>query len=278
MTVEELLEFRQDCRNKNQSLAFVPTMGALHSGHLSLVKTAKQHSERVIVSIFVNPLQFGPNEDFARYPRTLSADIELLTSSGTDAVFVPNIQEIYPTGSQTRVNNPILSDQLCGEFRPGHFEGVLTVVMKLFGVVQPNVAVFGKKDYQQFQMISQMVRDFSLPISIIGGETIREESGLALSSRNRYLKSDELPHAQTISAGLKAAQDAFAKGERSPTKLEEIACTKFSSQLVSEYVSVRTQRGLEKCGDKITEAAVILAAVRLGQTRLIDNMELNLSK
>jgi pantoate--beta-alanine ligase len=278
ITLQELQEFRQDCRNNNQSLAFVPTMGALHRGHISLVKTAQQQATRVIVSIFVNPLQFGPNEDFARYPRTLSADMEMLGSGGVDAVFVPNIQEVYPPGSQSRVNNPVLSDQLCGAFRPGHFEGVLTVVMKLFGMVQPDAAIFGKKDYQQFQMISQMVRDFSLPITIVGGETIRDESGLALSSRNRYLSADDLPHARTISAGLKAAKDAFVKGERNPKTLEEIAQNIFSQQLITEYVSVRTQRGMESCGDKISAAAVILAAVKLGQTRLIDNMELNLDQ
>jgi pantoate--beta-alanine ligase len=276
ITIDEIQGFVAGHRRAGRTVAFVPTMGALHAGHAKLVEVARQHADVTVVSIFVNPLQFGPNEDFARYPRTLNADLEILSEQDADGVFVPNIQDMYPESSQTRIYNDRIANDLCGRFRPGHFEGVLTVVMKLFGIVSPDTAVFGKKDYQQLKLISLMVNDFHMPLKIVGVDTLRDSDGLAMSSRNRYLKTEERQHAISIPSALKAALSAFSAGERSPQKLEEIAFNSLSPELKVEYVAVRKQRDLSAFSDGIDQNAVILLAAKLGGTRLIDNMELNL--
>lgn len=276
ITLAELGDYRAELKRQNRTLAFVPTMGALHDGHLSLVKKAKELGDVVLVSIFVNPKQFGPGEDFAKYPRTLTEDFNLLESVSADAVFMPNAADVYPDGFQTYIVNKIMGNDLCGASRPGHFEGVLTIVLKLFNWVQPDVAVFGKKDYQQWRLIETMVRDFYLPIKIIGAEIIREADGLAMSSRNRYMDAQEREVASNLSKGLRAANDLFKQGEKNvPTllaKFKEVVQPMGEIQL--EYVEIRHQKDLTRPSDALTEPAVMLVAARVGTTRLIDNLEL----
>jgi pantoate--beta-alanine ligase len=185
ISLSELTDVRNGWEREGAKVVFVPTMGALHEGHMQLVRVARQHGSRVIVSIFVNPTQFGPNEDFAKYPRTLAADLELLAKEKVDAVFLPNAMSMYPDGFQTYVINKTMAKGLCGAVRPGHFEGVLTVVLKLFNLVRPHTAIFGKKDYQQWRLIERMVKDLHLPVMVLGQDTVRESDGLAMSSRNR---------------------------------------------------------------------------------------------
>jgi pantoate--beta-alanine ligase len=275
ITLQDLIAARAPWQERGESLAFVPTMGALHAGHLSLVRLAKVSADRVLVSIFVNPTQFGPNEDFERYPRTVAADLELLRQEGVDAVFLPNVSTLYPDGFQTTVRNRDLENQLCGAFRPGHFEGVLSVVLKLFNMVRPDCAVFGKKDYQQWRMIETMVRDLNIDVKIIGAETIRESDGLALSSRNRYLDAETRGGSAAIFQGLDAAAILYAKGEREQKKLVS-ACTDAIlsvSGAAVEYVEIRRQFDLGKLENGSDEPAVMLVAARFGAVRLIDNLE-----
>lgn len=282
-TVQTIVEipaldaFRLGLFSAGRKLAFVPTMGALHDGHLSLVQQARQHADSVICSIFVNPSQFGPNEDFNRYPRTLTEDIAKLSSAGCDAVFLPNVATIYPDGFQTWVRNEALENDLCGATRPGHFRGVLTVVLKLLNLVRPEVAIFGKKDYQQWRLIEKMAIDLNVPVKILGGETVREPDGLAMSSRNRYLKPEERPAAVAISRGLRAAVEKHRGGERHPQSLIEIVAREIATQpsIKLEYLTVRDQDSLAEIQGAIAGPAVILVAAKLGDLRLIDNMELN---
>src|SRR5579884_3842310 len=201
-------------RDSRRRVAFVPTMGALHAGHLALVAEAKRRAPFVLVSIYVNPTQFGPGEDFARYPRDLEGDVRKVASAGADAVFAPDSGEMYPPGEQTRVRVGPLAEPLCGAFRPGHFEGVATVVAKLLGVVGPCVAVFGRKDYQQLLVIRRVVRDLFMPVEVVGHPIVREPDGLAMSSRNAYLSTDERARALALARGLDAAARLFAAGER----------------------------------------------------------------
>ncbi len=273
----ELEAFRLALFSAGKKLAFVPTMGALHDGHISLVKQARQTADAVIVSIFVNPTQFGPGEDFNRYPRTLTEDAKKLAEAGCDAVFLPNIATIYPEGFQTWVHNETLENQLCGASRPGHFRGVLTVVLKLFNLVRPEMALFGKKDYQQWRLIEKMVADLNVPLKVIGGETVREPDGLAMSSRNRYLKPEERSMAVAISRGLKAAAEKHKAGETNAAALTGIVAKEMASQpaIKVEYLTICNQLSLAPVGESVTGPAVILLAAQLGTLRLIDNMELN---
>ncbi|MFH2134932.1 MAG: pantoate--beta-alanine ligase [Pseudomonadota bacterium] len=255
-----------------KSIAFVPTMGNLHAGHVALVKQARQQGTCVVVSIFVNPLQFGPNEDFDQYPRTLEADCEKLQGLA-DVVFAPSVAEMYPEQQTLFIELPPIAGELCGAHRPGHFRGMATVVLKLLNLVQPQIALFGKKDYQQLAIIRQMVAQFNLPVIIVGGETVRAEDGLALSSRNQYLTEAERTEAPQLHLTLQTVARSILGGAADFAALEseaEAALAKRGWQV--EYVSIRSQQGLRKpqAGEK---RLVVLAAARLGATRLIDNLE-----
>ncbi|WP_119154561.1 pantoate--beta-alanine ligase [Caldimonas tepidiphila] len=263
-----------------RTTAFVPTMGNLHEGHLALVRTAAQRGGGpVVASIFVNRLQFGPNEDFDRYPRTLARDCELLEGAGCDLVFAPDEAELYPEPQGYRVQPPAaLADILEGKFRPGFFTGVCTVVMKLFQCVQPAVAVFGKKDYQQLMVIRGMVRQFALPIEIVGGETLRADDGLALSSRNGYLSESERAESVALSAALRALADAIRAGARDLPALEARAMESLRARgWRPDYLTARRRADLlppTPAQIDAGEPLVALAAARLGGTRLIDNLEI----
>jgi len=256
--------------------AFVPTMGNLHEGHLALVRQAKRHGLPVVASIFVNRLQFAPHEDFDRYPRTLARDSELLQGAGCDLVFAPDERELYPQPQSFKVvPDAALADILEGHFRPGFFTGVCTVVMKLFACVQPRIAVFGKKDYQQLMVIRQMAQQFALPISIEAGETSRADDGLALSSRNGYLSAAEREEAVALSHSLRALAEGFAAGGQPLGQLEAKAMADLAARgWQPDYMTVRRRADLlpPASGDK-AGALVVLGAARLGQTRLIDNLE-----
>jgi pantoate--beta-alanine ligase len=263
-------------RAKRETIAFVPTMGNLHAGHLRLMHEARKHANVVVASIYVNPLQFGPSEDFECYPRTPEQDRAELERAGVDALFVPSDREMYPRGqdAQTRVEVPGLSDILCGVTRPGHFRGVTTAVNRLFNLVAPDVAVFGKKDYQQLLLIRLMVLDLGMPIEVVGVETVREPDGLAMSSRNQYLSAEERARAPMLYAALCALCDRLRAREAPIPALEKQAIEQLKAQgFRPEYVSVRRQENLGIAGSGDRELA-ILGAAWLGGTRLIDNVEL----
>jgi pantoate--beta-alanine ligase len=260
-------------RSQGERTAFVPTMGNLHAGHLDLVRRARQLAPRVIVSIFVNPLQFGPTEDLAAYPRTLAADTRLLAQAQADLLFAPSVGEIYPQGQQgqCRVEVPGISEMLCGASRPGHFVGVATVVCKLFNMVQPDVAVFGEKDFQQLLVIRRMVADLCMPVEIVGAPTVREADGLAMSSRNGYLTTQERARAPQLFATLQASAKALAAGmtlaEIEAQAKQRLAAAGFRV----DYFSLRRAEDLT-LPKHAERHLVILAAAYLGQTRLIDNL------
>ena len=254
-------------------IAFVPTMGNLHQGHLDLVRIARQHCQFVVVSIFVNPLQFGVNEDYSKYPRTLEQDCKMLEQSGVDMVFAPSERDLYPQPQQVTVELPPIANELCGAFRPGHFRGAATVVLKLLNIVQPHIAVFGKKDYQQLYLMRQMTAQLNLPVEIIGGETVRASDGLALSSRNQYLNVAERTEAIFLYQNLIGIRLAITDGATDFIKLERQAIEVLTARgWRVDYVSIRAQANL---AEPITRECnlVILAAARLGRTRLIDNLE-----
>lgn len=266
-------------RDANERIAFVPTMGNLHDGHLQLVRRARQLADIVVVSIYVNPLQFGASEDLDSYPRTLAADREKLFAEGVQFVFAPDTGEIYPQGlgAQTVVRVPDLSDILCGSSRPGHFDGVATVVNKLFNIVQPQVAVFGEKDFQQLSIIRKMVTDLCIPVEIVGVATVRAEDGLALSSRNGYLSATQRRTAPMLHKTLLDCRDAIACGFDNFLQLESHARMQLlQAGFVPDYFTVRDARTLRAVTDD-TEEVAILAAARLGSTRLIDNVRLCLN-
>ncbi|KRC84848.1 Pantothenate synthetase [compost metagenome] len=277
--VHTIQELRDHLRGQNR-VSFVPTMGNLHEGHLSLMKLARQHGDPVVASIFVNRLQFGPNEDFDQYPRTLAADIEKLEQArDVYVLFAPNEREMYPEPQSYRVQPPDdLGDILEGEFRPGFFEGVSTVVLKLFSCVQPRVAVFGKKDYQQLMVVRNMCRQFQLPVEVLAHETVRAADGLALSSRNRYLSDAERAEAPALYAELQGIGRRLAQGERDAAALERDAAGNLTQRgWTVDYVALRRQRDLkrpEAADLQAGEPVVALAAAKLGATRLIDNLEL----
>lgn len=261
--------------NPEGAIAFVPTMGNLHEGHLELARLARQHGRCVVVSIFVNPLQFGPNEDFDKYPRTLEADCAKLQGLA-DVVFAPSVPEMYPVPQTLYVEPPPIASELCGAFRPGHFRGMATVVLKLFNLVQPHVAIFGKKDYQQLNIVRQMVAQFNLPITIVGAETARASDGLALSSRNQYLSAAERAKAPELYRVLQEVAARLRQGERDTEQLEQAAVQSLATlSWKPEYVAVRDQATLAQPG-AAARGLVVLAAARLGQTRLIDNLEVEL--
>ena len=260
-------------RRAGQRIALVPTMGSLHAGHLSLVEAAAERADRVIVSIFVNPLQFAAGEDFERYPRELDADRQRLEGLPVDLVFAPGEAEMYPHGRAglTQVQVPGLSAEFCGEYREGHFEGVTTVVSLLFNVVQADCAVFGQKDYQQLVIIRRMVRDLHMPIEIVAAPTVRDENGLALSSRNAFLSAPEREQAAIIYASLRETADALAHGERDFAALEAGGAERLrAAGLRPQYFGIRT-REIHR-PDPDTVEYVILTAALLGSTRLIDNL------
>jgi pantoate--beta-alanine ligase len=267
------------CRRSGQSIAFVPTMGNLHEGHLRLVRKARSLCDVVVVSIFVNPLQFGPSEDLDAYPRTMTADKEKLFSEGVQVLFAPEVKEIYPEGIaiQTQVRVPGLSETLCGSSRPGHFDGVTTVVAKLFNIVQPDIAVFGEKDYQQLSIVRKMVKDLCIPVGIVGVSTARDEDGLAKSSRNGYLSPEERHIAPVIHQTLNSCREAIACGFDNFLQLESHARMKLlQAGLEPDYFAIRDASTLHPVTAE-TEEIAILAAARLGSTRLIDNVRLTLN-
>lgn len=276
ITTESISAIRKQVlawRLKGETVAFVPTMGNLHLGHLTLVREAKSRADHVVASIFVNPMQFGQNEDLDAYPRTLNDDQSALVEAGAELLFTPTPSIIYPKGmeAQTFVEVPLISDQLCGESRPGHFRGVATIVCKLFNIVQPDIAVFGQKDFQQLLVIKTMVEDLSMPIEIIGVETIREDSGLAMSSRNGYLTAAQKQQA----AVLKQTLDTMAIELRAGKQTDEVIST--AKQAISaagfdnDYLDIRNAKTFNKADSSDAEQ-VILVAAYMGATRLIDNL------
>jgi pantoate--beta-alanine ligase len=278
-TVTTIAAVRERVRRwhgEGRRVAFVPTMGNLHAGHVSLIETARRHGDRFVASIFVNPMQFGPNEDFAHYPRTPAQDSRMLADAGCDLMFMPDVAEIYPNGPDraTRVEVPGLSSILDGEFRPGHFEGVATVVAKLFHIVDPDVAVFGEKDFQQLTIIRRMVADLCMPVTIIAAPTVREPDGLAMSSRNQYLTDDERRQAPVIHQTLLAALERLQAGERDFDAIERTGVAALErAGFRPDYFAVRRADDLSG-PDGDTRHLVILTAARLGRARLIDNLQL----
>ena len=260
-------------RARGLRVGLVPTMGALHEGHLSLIDEAKRRGAGfVVVTIFVNPLQFGPAEDFSRYPRTLEADLRACAARGVEVVYAPDAAAMYPEGYQTHVEVGDLTTRLEGEFRPGHFRGVTTVVTKLFQVAQPCLAVFGKKDYQQLRVIERMTLDLGMRVEIVAHPIVREPDGLALSSRNRYLDPDQRARALAISRGLRAARDAFAAGERDAMKLEALVRAEVTPAFDRiDYIAVADPETLAPLAGPVADRALIAVAAHLGGTRLIDN-------
>ena len=265
-------EWSEAERRAGRRIAFVPTMGFLHRGHLCLVRDAKARGDRLVVSIFVNPTQFGPGEDFSGYPRDFERDCALLESEGVDALFHPSVEEMYPRGGQTRVDVEPLSLSLCGASRPGHFRGVATVVTKLFNIVLPHLAVFGEKDYQQLQVIRRLVRDLSLGVEIVGHPIVREADGLAMSSRNAYLSEAERLAAVCLSRALCKAERLFKRGELSARALVRNALAEIEKEPLAnvEYVRLCDAETLDEIA-VIDDAAVLALAVRIGRARLIDN-------
>ncbi|NCW89960.1 MAG: pantoate--beta-alanine ligase [Rhodocyclales bacterium] len=272
--VAELRSALAQVRQQGRTIAFVPTMGNLHAGHISLMRQAHEHADCVVASIFVNRLQFGPHEDFDKYPRTFEADCAQLQEAGVEFLFAPTEQDLYPE-PQTYVVEPAeIQFLLEGECRPGHFRGVATVVMKLFQIVQPDVALFGKKDYQQLMVLRNMAQQFMLPIKIIGGETVRAEDGLALSSRNGYLSPDERAEAPRLQQTLQSIRQAVLSGDRNYESL----CQKATEILdahgwKTDYISIRRQQDLAPATPSDTDL-VIVAASKLGTPRLLDNLEI----
>lgn len=271
---DELRETLGEWRRSGDHIALVPTMGNLHEGHLSLVSLAREHAERVVVSIFVNPTQFGDGEDFDQYPRTLERDKRLLKKLKADAVFAPDVETMYPFGidNATSVTVPVLTADFCGAIRPGHFDGVTSVVSRLFSIVQPDVALFGQKDFQQQLVIRRLVDDLRLPIQIISGPTVREADGLALSSRNQYLSEVERAIAPTLYSVLQRVGKDLQSGKRNYEELERQGLDDLrEAGFDPEYVGIRRAENL-KLPDRDCDEIVVLGAARLGTARLIDNI------
>ena len=261
-------------RGKGQTVGFVPTMGNLHAGHQSLIRLARARTERVVASVFVNPTQFGPHEDFERYPRTLLQDQTALTDEGCDLLFAPEVATIYPFGAEHSVSLhvPQITDTLEGAHRAGHFDGVATVVCKLFNLVQPDLAVFGQKDYQQLKVIERMVRDLSLPVKVMAAPTLRAEDGLALSSRNQYLSAAERARAPLIHDTLQKMRELVGKGH-AWRALEQVATARLlRAGFVPDYAVIRRADDLSEPAEGQRDGLIALIAARLGGTRLIDNL------
>lgn len=275
-TVPELRKAVAAARTAGRRTGFVPTMGCLHEGHLALIRRAKERCEWVAVSIFVNPTQFGPGEDFGRYPRTLEEDLAGCRAAGASLVFAPGPEDFYPAGASTWVEETAVSQGLCGEFRPGHFRGVATVVAMLFNATQPDVAVFGRKDLQQLAVIRRMVRDLHMPVEIVAHETVREPDGLAMSSRNRYLSPDERARARAIPEALEAARAAVAAGERDAGRVRAAALRRLEAESAfrTQYCEVADAETLRPVAKVTPGRTVVAVAGHLGSTRLIDNCDL----
>ncbi|SDI05214.1 pantoate--beta-alanine ligase [Paraburkholderia steynii] len=274
--ISSIQELRDQLRGQNRT-AFVPTMGNLHEGHLSLMRLARQHGDPVVASIFVNRLQFGPNEDFDKYPRTLQDDINKLQKENVYVLFAPTERDMYPQPQEYRVHPPHdLGDILEGEFRPGFFTGVCTVVMKLMSCVQPRVAVFGKKDYQQLMIVRAMTEQFALPCDIIAAETVRDADGLALSSRNRFLSEAERAEAPMLAVALARVREGVLSGNRDFAKLEQEAVASLAARgWKPDYIAIRKRSNLvAPAAHELDAPLVVLAAAKLGATRLIDNLEI----
>ena len=272
-TPAEMTAWSLAARARGERIAFVPTMGALHEGHVTLLREAREHGQRVVLSIFVNPTQFGPNEDLARYPRDLGGDLAKAAGAGTDAAYVPDVRDVYPPGYQTTVEVPELARGLCGPFRPGHFAGVATVVCKLFNVVRPDVALFGEKDYQQLAIVRRMVVDLDMGIEIVGVPTVREADGLAMSSRNAYLSPAERARALSISRALFAARDGALGGARDGVALVAGARAALDVDRV-DYVELVDAESLRPTTD-LARPTVLAVAAFIGRTRLIDNVRIS---
>jgi pantoate--beta-alanine ligase len=269
----ELRKLISEQRSLGKRIGFVPTMGALHAGHLSLIKLAKERSDYTAASIFVNPAQFGPSEDYSRYPRTLEKDIDLSKQCGVDLVFCPSVEEIYGQGEMVTVDPGSVADTFEGKIRPGHFKGVLTVVAKLFNLVQPDLAVFGQKDAQQLFMIKRMTSDLRFPITIAVGETVREQDGLALSSRNVYLKAAERENAKALYRALSAGQRQYLSGNRSLQLVQEamLQVTREVNDLLLDYATVVSEESFAET-DPVADSSLLIIAGKLGSVRLIDNL------
>ena len=272
-TPAEMTAWTLAARARGERVAFVPTMGALHEGHVTLLREARKHGQRVVLSIFVNPTQFGPNEDLARYPRDLDGDLRKAAGAATDVAFVPTAGDIYPSGYQTTVEVPELARGLCGPFRPGHFAGVATVVCKLFNVVRPDVALFGEKDYQQLAIVRRMVVDLDMGVEIVGVLTVREADGLAMSSRNAYLSPAERARALSISRALFAARDGALGGARDGVALVAGARAALDVDRV-DYVELVDAESLRPTTD-LARPTVLAVAAFIGRTRLIDNVRIS---
>jgi pantoate--beta-alanine ligase len=276
MQIQTTIQDTREALKSRGRIVFVPTMGNLHAGHIALVKQARAHGDTIVTSVFVNRLQFGPNEDFDSYPRTFKDDCEKLEAAGVDLLFTPGERDLYPEPQQYQLDPPEIQNQLEGEFRPGHFRGVATVVLKLFNIVQPQTALFGKKDYQQLLILRNMARQLALPIEIIGGETVRAADGLALSSRNGFLTPNERAEAPRLNRTLTEVRDAILRGDHDFARLEhEAMATLDAHGWKTDYVAIRQQSDLQvpQAGAR---QLVILAASRLGIPRLIDNLEFSL--
>ncbi|USF86695.1 pantoate--beta-alanine ligase [Candidatus Endoriftia persephone] len=277
-SIEALRQRVREWRAGGERVAFVPTMGNLHAGHMALVEAAQKRAERCVVSIFVNPLQFAAGEDLESYPRTLAADWEKLAAAGVDLLFLPSVETIYPAGqaAQTRVEVPLISDMLCGASRPGHFAGVATVVCKLFNMVQPDLALFGEKDFQQLMVIRRMVADLAMPLQIVGVPTSREPDGLARSSRNGYLTEDERKRAPALYAALQMVAEGLKSAQPNPAELLSKAKKSLeSSGFRPDYVEILSADDLQPAA-RGTSELVVLAAAYLGRARLIDNLRVSL--
>jgi pantoate--beta-alanine ligase len=274
-SISELRVALKSLREAGQSIGFVPTMGFLHEGHASLIRQSTARCDQTVVSVFVNPTQFGPGEDLARYPRDLERDQNLCLRLGVGTLFIPEPAEIYPTGFATYVEVGPMGDALCGRFRPGHFRGVATVVTKLFNLVQPDLAFFGQKDFQQTSIIRRVVKDLNLPVDILVAPTVREPDGLAMSSRNAYLSAKNRVRALGISRGLFAAERAFQGGERNAETLVALASKELEAMDAIQYCELVDPLTLDAMAGTITRTAVLCVAVLVDGTRLIDNVLLS---
>ncbi len=274
-TIDEMRAASRAARREGKSLGLVPTMGALHEGHLSLVRAAKAQCDLVAASIFVNPLQFGPNEDLAKYPRTFDRDRELFAQAGVDFIFAPSVEEMYPAGAVTYVTVEGLSDKLCGRSRPGHFRGVTTVVAKLFNIVEPDRAFFGQKDAAQSTIIRRMVRDLNIPVQIVVCPIVREMDGLAMSSRNAYLDAQQRKSALVLYRSLMAVQERFDQGEREVRALIEAGNQVFAQEpaVRLDYFEIVDPETLDPV-ENLSRPALVAVAVFVGKARLIDNIVL----
>ncbi|MCF8127805.1 MAG: pantoate--beta-alanine ligase [Deltaproteobacteria bacterium] len=274
-TVTHMQQTSDAIRMEGESLALVPTMGFLHEGHLTLMRAGKEHCDRLVVSLFVNPTQFGPNEDFEAYPRDTEGDLKKAENAGADLVFMPSAGEMYPRGAQTSIVVKELPQHLCGLSRPGHFDGVTTVVAKLFHIVKPHVAVFGQKDYQQLVVISRMVMDLNMDIQIMGVPTVREKDGLAMSSRNSYLTSEERASALSLKKSLDLSARLFKEGERNAQVIKDFVKSYILEHPYTkiDYIALCDPVTLEDVSI-LSEGTLMALAVRVGKTRLIDNSRL----